>query len=158
MKTSALLLFTFCLTTTALQAQDERYEIKQVVQELFDGMRAGDTSSMVKLFAQEEMEMKTVYKDKAGQVQLNSGSLSGWMRSVGTPHDEVYDERLGAYDIQIHGDMASMQVEYYFFVGEKFSHCGVNFLQFVKTNGGWKIMNVADTRIREGCEVPDETW
>ena len=158
MKTSALLLFTFCLTTTALQAQDERYEIKQVVQELFDGMRAGDTSSMVKLFAQEEMEMKTVYKDKVGQVQLNSGKLSGWMNSVGTPHDEVYDERLGAYDIQIHGDMASMQVEYYFFVGEKFSHCGVNFLQCVKTNGGWKIMNVADTRIREGCEVPDETW
>lgn len=146
------------LSAFSLSAQSEKYEIKEVVTDLFDGMRAADTSLMKKVFAQDEMEMKTVYRNKAGQVQLNTGKLSEFLKSVGTPHEQVYDERLGAYDIQVHGTMASMQVDYYFFVGETFSHCGVNFIQFIKMEEGWKIMNVADTRNREGCEVPDETW
>ena len=37
-------------------------------------------------------------------------------------------------------------------LGQTFSHCGVDSVQLLKTADGWKIMSIADTYVREGCE------
>ena len=40
---------------------------------------------------------------------------------------------------------------YRFYVGDTFSHCGVNAVQLAKLDGRWQITNLMDTR-RQGCE------
>jgi hypothetical protein len=42
-------------------------------------------------------------------------------------------------------------MEYRFYVGERFSHCGVDSFHLVRTADGWRIVDLADTRRREGC-------
>jgi hypothetical protein len=43
------------------------------------------------------------------------------------------------------GDLALVFGRYTFHVGDKFSHCGTNAFQLVRTEAGWKIANVAST-------------
>jgi hypothetical protein len=41
--------------------------------------------------------------------------------------------------------------DYKFFRGATLSHCGVDHFLLVKEGGSWKIIELADTRRREGC-------
>ena len=57
--------------------------------------------------------------------------------------------------IQIDGNMAQAWAPYAFYVGKKFSHCGVDAFQLFKsTDGVWRIFHLADTRQKDGCNVP----
>jgi hypothetical protein len=47
-------------------------------------------------------------------------------------------------------------MDYGFFLGDQFSHCGVNSFQLVRTEDGWKTIHLIDTRQQAGCEVPEE--
>jgi hypothetical protein len=40
---------------------------------------------------------------------------------------------------------------YVFYVGDRFSHCGVDSFQLVRISAGWRIIQIADTRRKEGC-------
>jgi len=53
--------------------------------------------------------------------------------------------------ILIDSQLASVWTDYKFYIGDKFSHCGVNSFQLVKLNDGWKIVYIIDTRRKEGC-------
>jgi hypothetical protein len=48
-------------------------------------------------------------------------------------------------EVKISGDLATVSGRYTFYVGEKFSHCGMNTFNLVKTETGWKIANAAST-------------
>ncbi len=59
--------------------------------------------------------------------------------------------------IEIDGNLAQAWTQYAFYVGKKFSHCGVDAFQLFKgTDGTWKIFQLADTRQKEGCKIPKE--
>ena len=47
--------------------------------------------------------------------------------------------------------LASVWMDYRFYVGECFSHCGVDTFHLVRTAEGWRIVDLADARRREGC-------
>lgn len=136
--------------------QNDSTEIKELVLQLFDGMRAAD-SLMVKDAFHPIATMYTTGKPK-GKSAIRESEVSGFASSVGMPHDEIYDERLGKYSLNIDDVLGSMEVEYYFFLGETFSHCGTNFFTFFKSESGWKIISIADTRRKEPCELPSVTW
>jgi hypothetical protein len=46
--------------------------------------------------------------------------------------------------------MATAWTPYELYVNEKRQHCGVDAFQFYKTDKGWKIITIADTRRK--CE------
>jgi len=73
------------------------------------------------------------------------------LEAVAQPKDIVWDEKIYAIEIRIDDNMAQVWTEYEFFLGERFSHCGVNAFQLIKQENGWKIFNLTDTRRREGC-------
>jgi hypothetical protein len=64
---------------------------------------------------------------------------------------EPYDERLRNPVVQVDGGLASVWAEYHFYVGTRFSHCGVDTFHLVRTTEGWKIIDLADTRRKDGC-------
>ena len=77
------------------------------------------------------------------------------LRLVGTPHTEVYDERISDVQIRVDGNFATAWMNYTFYVvsngTDQLSHCGVNAFHFFRGTDGWKITQITDTRRREGC-------
>ncbi len=150
MSKSSFLLILSLLWSTNLLAQPSEQEVKVVIETLFDGMRAGDSSMVASAFTRDAI-MQTISSNQAGEVMKREGSLSQFLTSVGTPHDQVWDERIGGYDIKIDGDLATAWTPYQFYVGDNFSHCGVNSFNLAKMNGEWKIIYIVDTRRRTDC-------
>ncbi len=63
----------------------------------------------------------------------------------------MLDERTGEIDVRVDDGLATAWMAYRFYVGDRFSHCGVNAMQLVLHEGRYKILSVVDTR-RQGCE------
>lgn len=88
---------------------------------------------------------------KTGKPQLETEeSINSFVKSIGTPHKEIYDERLLSWDIKIDGNLALVWTPYEFWLGDKLLHCGVDTYVLFKGETGWKITHLADTR-RKNC-------
>ena len=121
-----------------------------VVHRLFDAMRARDTATMRSLFA--ERASFASWSERNGQPTLGSDSLSAFLRSVGgAPAGLLLDERLYNPRVESSDGVASVWVEYDFYAGERFSHCGIDAIHLAQTAAGWKIVHLIDTRRRTGC-------
>ncbi|MBX3134350.1 MAG: nuclear transport factor 2 family protein [Gemmatimonadaceae bacterium] len=147
LSTAAALLLAGVLSAPAAQAQSaEQDAVYAVVTGLFDGMRTRDTASMRAAF----VSGATLQSVSANGIRVDA--IDAWIGSVGSaPAGLVLDERLANPVVQVDGDLASVWVEYWFFAGERFSHCGVDAFVLARQGGAWRIISVADTRKREGC-------
>jgi len=124
--------------------------IHQVVARLFDGMRTRDTATMRTLF-HEPVAMRSV-SYRQGKAMVEADGLEDWFTGVaGAPAGVLLDERIGAPEIRVDGNLAAVWVYYEFYVGDQFSHCGVDSFQLGRTDAGWKILLLADSRRRTGC-------
>lgn len=131
------------------QAEDPEAGVQGVIDQLFDGMRAGDSTAVRTAFTP-DARMLTVTQDQEGNPVLREGSLDRFVTAVGTPHDDVWDERLSDVEIRIDGRMATAWTPYAFHLGDRVSHCGVNAFQLFNSPDGWRIINITDTR--RACE------
>ncbi len=130
----------------------DREAVLAPVRRLFDGMRAGDSAMVRSAFVPNPLFASVAVRQ--GGVALQIDSLEAFVRLIGTPRAEPLDERLRGEIVHIDGPLAVVWTEYSFYVGTRFSHCGVDAFQLVNTPGGWKIFALADTRRRQGC--PDQ--
>ena len=133
---------------------DDHRAIARVVHELFDGMRAGD-SAMVRRVFHPRVRLLTSFRRDGQPMLAVEEDIEGFVTAVGTPHEDVWDERIWGLLIRTDGDFGMAWMNYAFYAGSTFSHCGVDLMEFVRTPDGWKIVGLADTRRREGCEVPE---
>jgi hypothetical protein len=140
--------------STTAQTSGSEAEVLAVVERLFGGMRAADSSSVRSTLAH-EARLLSVAEGEEGPA-LKSESMDGFVAAVGTPHEETWDERTWDPEVRIDGRLATVWVRYAFYLGETFSHCGVDAFQLFDGPEGWKIFQIADTRRREGCEIPEE--
>jgi hypothetical protein len=138
------------LVSLTASAQTEEEKVKAPILVLFDGMRKSDSSMIRAAFAPTAV-LQTVAKNKEGVVSVRTDAVNDFVLSVTKPHTDIYDERITFEMIKIDADLATVWTPYKFYVGEKFSHCGVNSFQLVRINGAWKIQYIIDTRRREGC-------
>jgi len=141
----------FMLINSSAYAQSDVEGVKAAVNTLFEGMKKGDTALLRSTFAPGGV-LQTVVKNREGEVRVMTEPLDSFVVAVGRPHTEVYDERIQFETVKIDGDLAIAWTPYKFFIGDKFSHCGVNSFQLVKLKGQWKIQYIIDTRRRAGCE------
>ncbi len=124
----------------------------KVVEALFEGMRLGDSTMVRSVFTKDARWMTILEKD--GQPILRTGSVDGFVKAVGTPHEKAWNEPIWDYEVQINGKLAQIWTKYAFYLGENFSHCGVDAFQLFNGNNGWKIFQLTDTRQFEDCELP----
>ena len=124
--------------------------VRAVVMELFDAMRAGD-STRVRAVFHEDARLHSSFSREGVPMVGGGDSADGFVTVVGSPHDEVWDERVGEIDARVDDGLATAWMDYQFFLGKTFSHCGVNAIQLVLTEDGWKMLNIVDTR-RSDCE------
>lgn len=146
------LVLTFLVAAAVADAQAPRpeSEILAVAKRLFDGMRASDSARVRSVFHPQVRLITVAPRQGVVRTTLENGS-DDFVRAVGTPHPEPWDERIFNEKIQIDGALASMWVDYVFYLGEKLSHCGIDHFLLTKETGEWKILELADTRRTEGC-------
>jgi Putative lumazine-binding len=120
-----------------------------VVRALFDAMRAGDSAGVRAAFHPAAQLAAALVRNGRPEVQLDS--VAAFARAVGTPHPQVWDERVRRTIVHVDGPLAVVWAEYAFYTGPAFSHCGVDAFQLVKTDAGWRILALTDTRRRAGC-------
>ncbi len=134
----------------AVQAQDaDKAAVLAVVKRLFDGMRAGDSAMVRSVFHPKALLSTALVRQ--GNATVETEGIEGFVTAVGTPHAEVWDERTRNEQVLLDGTLASVWVEYSFYAGTRFSHCGVDAFQLAKDGADWKIVALADTRRRTGC-------
>ena len=153
MKKIALLLFILFISISKMNAQmpnTDETAVKATINALFDGMRTSDSTLIRKAFASKSI-MQTIATNKEGKASVRSESVDGFIKSVASPHPEKYDERIVFTKVLIDGNLASVWTDYKFYVGDKFSHCGVNSFQLFKGEDGWKIIYIIDTRRKDKC-------
>ncbi|WPU93853.1 nuclear transport factor 2 family protein [Mucilaginibacter sabulilitoris] len=150
MKNLLLIIFVLLLSVRAFAQQTDRDAIKQTVNTMFDAMRKSDSAMPRSTFAK-GIVFQTVANEKDGSVVLETDNPDEFIKAVGTPHNGVWDELISITDIKIDGELASVWAPYKFYLDDKFSHCGVDVFQLMKTGGGWKIIYVVDTRRKDNC-------
>lgn len=147
-KLLALLLFA---VVTQSFAQTDEEQIKASINQVFDGMRKSD-SSLVRAALHPACTLKSIGKNKTGEVRLQESLIIDWLKQIGMKQEgRLLDERVSSYDIKVDGEMAIAWTPYEFYFNDKFSHCGVNTFTLMKTDKGWKIVGIVDTRRKENC-------
>lgn len=147
-----LTLLTLCLllpAPVAAQAADARAEVEAVVTRLFDGMRESDSAKVRSTFHPDARMGSALVRE--GVPSYRPDGVDGFVRAVGTPKQVVWDERIARLRIEVDGPLATAWMDYSFYAGERFSHCGVNAMQLVRMATGWQIVSLVDTRRQEGC-------
>ena len=132
-------------------AQDAAPEaaVQAVITQLFDGMRAKDTTAIRATMHPEARLMTAAHQD--GQRSIQGAPIDQFLQAVaGTPI--LFDEQIpDEYPILVDDGLAVAWTPYRFYAGEQFSHCGTNAFLLALVDDGWQIVQIMDTRRRE-CE------
>ena len=123
--------------------------VMAVVHQVFDAMRSRDSSALRATFAPGAQMISAGMRN--GTAVVEAESPDGFIAAVGKPSDAKWDERIYHPEVRLDGNLATVWAEYDFYLGEKFSHCGVDAFMLARTTDGWKIVSLADTRRRDGC-------
>ena len=139
------------LIVPAAQSQSAEDDVRAVIDHMFDGMRAGDSTMVASVF------LGGAIMGRATDNGFRAGSVDGFVRAVGSPHDAVWDERIWDVDIHIDERLATAWMQFAFYLGDQLSHCGVNSMTLYQTDDGWKVVHLADTNRGQECgEIPED--
>lgn len=138
----------------AAAQESEEAAVMAVVEAMFDAMRAGDSAAMRSVLHPTATGASVSVREGVPTLTREE-SLDGFIQAVGTPHEEVWDERIWGAEVRVDGNLATAWMEYAFYLGDDLSHCGVDAFQLFKGEDGWKVFHIADTRRREGCDTPE---
>ncbi len=148
------ILFLLCLSISFsgfAQNDFSEADAKQLIDTFFEGFHKGDTTLM-RTTLMKEVTLQTAYSNKEGEAKLNTGSLDKLLDAIANrPAEQKWDERLLDYKVSIDGNLAHVWTPYEFWVNGNFSHCGANAFTLVKTDDGWKITHLIDSRRRSTC-------
>lgn len=139
------------LTSMGLGAKnpDPREEVLAVVQQLFDAMRTKDTAMLRSVF--EPGARLTGLRPRNGGTAVQILTVDQFADFVARDQRGAWVERAFDPEVRVERTLATVWAAYDFHLGGKFSHCGVDAVQLLKTAEGWKIVALADTYQPEGC-------
>jgi hypothetical protein len=116
-----------------------------VAQRLFDAMAAHDGAGAKALFTP-DANLVAVAPD--GKVTVTP--IEKWTDRISTSKDK-WLERMWSPKVQEHNAIATVWGDYDFYLNGKFTHCGIDTLTLVKSNGEWRIAALVFTRETSGC-------
>jgi hypothetical protein len=133
---------------------DDSVAVMGVLQRLFAGMRARDTALMRAQFHAAAPMRSVRWRPEAEgpRAMIDEENVTDWLAGVASaPLDQQLDERLGPPVVRVDGNLALVWVYYEFWLGDSFSNCGADQFTLGRTNGGWVVMFVADSKRRATC-------
>ncbi|WP_420457047.1 nuclear transport factor 2 family protein [Rubrivirga sp.] len=143
-----LLALALLLVAVPASAQtDADAAVRAVIADLFDGMRAKDTTAIRATLHPEARLMTAAHRD--GTRSVEASPLDAFLGAVaGAP--VLLDERIEeGYPVMIDDGLAVAWTPYRFYAGDQFSHCGTNAFVLALGDDGWQIVQIMDTRRAE---------
>ena len=138
----------FAQKSKAAKPEKAERAIKTVINNFFAGMEKGDTT-LLKSSCTAEPVFQTFTANQEGKMQVYTEDFDEFVRFVGTPTKDKYREEIQFEAIHAEKSLASVWTPYTFYLNGKVSHCGTNSFQLIKTDEGWKIQYIIDTRRRK---------
>jgi len=152
MKSLLLLISILFSIATVGQNSFTEADARQIIDTFFEGFHKGDTLLM-KTVMSSDLVMQTAYTNKEGKHKVTNGTSEDFVNAIDSrPEDQKWDERLLDYKIQIDGNLAHVWTPYEFWFNDSFSHCGANAFTLAKTDDGWKIIHLIDSRRKSTCK------
>ena len=128
--------------------EDDKTAVLATVEAFFDTMASRDVEGARRVLMPEGRFFST--RDQDGQTAVRASAVEDYLKNLaGRKQDNR--ERIWSPDVRVHGPIASVWTPYDFWVDGKFSHCGVDVFDMVKTAEGWKISGLTYTVERTGC-------
>ena len=146
-----LVLLAGMLMASPLPAQSPERAVVQTVQRTFDAMRTKDTAALRAVFDSSARIVGTSFRN--GTPVARTVSVDEFVAIIGKAKEELV-ERIWDPEVRIDDNIATLWAPYDFHVGGKFSHCGVDAIQLVRTAVEWKIIHIVDTHRTDRCAVP----
>lgn len=149
---NALLIASMCslaaATAIAQRSTPERDAILAAVQVFFDTMTARDVEGARKILVpQGRFHAMDMRKAKSDPRSFSNEEYFAQLQAM----KEVPRERIWNPEVRVHGLIATVWAPYDFWRDGKFSHCGIDAFDLIKTDEGWKIAGGAYT-LEAKCE------
>ncbi len=144
-------LLTTCLFTVSIvvgsfaQNADEK-EAAAAADSLFAAMKEKNAQKIRSIFTPEG-QLVAIDKPRTGDgiSKTRVFTAESFAKNISEAKGGDFVEKMPSKDVRVAGDLAIVSGRYTFYVGDKFSHCGMNTFHLVRTESGWKIANAAST-------------
>jgi len=137
------------MAQTLSDSMEESDEVREVIFTLFEGMEAAD-GDVLRSVLDENATLHTVRSSEAG-TELAETDINQFIESVAGSEPGTLIEEILYISVNVDGDLATAWMDYHFYRGVEFSHCGVNSMNLIRIADEWKIFSIVDTRRTEGC-------
>jgi hypothetical protein len=146
MKKILLLILLLVFAAPVFSQADEKQAVLDAVDKLWAGMKA-KSAEQIKAAFMPDGQLVAVDKPKDGKGLSTTRMLTGgeFAKLISEAKAPDFVESMIDPQVYVTGDMALVTGRYTFYVGDKFSHCGVDTFNLVRTETGWKIANGAST-------------
>ena len=142
-----LLVISFIALSPRTAAAQDSAAVIAVVQRFFDAMSRQDSVSARAVLAP-GAHLSSIRVGGTGPVRHQSDSA--FITLVATTKQKLL-ERMWTPSVRVSGDIASLWTPYDFHIDGKFSHCGVDVFDLLRTTAGWQIVSVVYTVQPQGC-------
>ncbi len=126
----------------------ERAAAASVAEATLAALSAADTATLRRLM---HPAARLVSLSDDPSVEPRVTDLEQFLASVGSPAVPLL-ERMWSPTVHVDGRLATVWTPYDFYRGGEFSHCGVDVFTLGKLGGDWRVLSIAYTVHREGCE------
>lgn len=130
----------------------DRQAVIVVAERLFSAMKSRDTTTLRQMLAP-ELVLISVRSGGPAPAVTRRTTVSEFVTSIAQSQEEMV-ERMWNPKVEVHGDLASLWAPYDFHIGGRFSHCGTDALQLVRSNGNWQVVGLSYTVQTAGCSAP----
>lgn len=143
----------FLFATLSVKGQEAiEEELIGVVQQFFKGFHLKDTSA-IKQTLIDDFSLTTIGTSSEDKTRLIKSTKEDFFKGIaGIPDNVYFEEKLLSYKMSSDQLMAHVWTPYEFWFNGLLSHCGVNSFSLMKTEAGWRIISITDTRYKKGCK------
>ena len=129
-----------CCLSLAAFGQDDKLSALAVVDRLFEGMKAKNAEQIMSVFST-DAQLVAIDKPRDGKGPSTTRIFTGdaFAKMIAGAKGGDFVEKMHSPTVWSSGDLAVVTGRYTFHVGDKFSHCGTNTFNLVRTDSGWKI-------------------
>lgn len=128
------------------QSHPEREAVLKALQVFFDTMTARDVEGARAILVPQG-RFHAMRNAKAEPASLSNEEYLAQLQA----RKQTMRERIWNPDVRVHGRIASVWTPYDFWIDGKYSHCGVDAFELIKTEDGWKLAGGTYT-VEDKCE------
>jgi hypothetical protein len=146
-----ILLLSIFLSIQCMAQNAEETEVKACIDKLFKAMQIGDSALAKSCFDPSARLQSAIVNPKTKKTILENEPIDSFLVQISSikKNKIVIEERVIKYDMKIDYPLATVWADYEFYVNEKLSHIGVDAFQLFKSESGWKIIQICDTKRRK---------